>query len=132
MPSMNKVFLMGNLGTDPELKRTPNGSVICSMRMATQEKYKGKDGKLVEDVQWHRITTWGVTAENCAKYLKKGSGLLVEGVLKTRSYEKNGIKHYVTEVSALTVTFMNKDGQGRKGADAEQADELPVDDDAPF
>ncbi len=98
---INKVMIMGNLGADPDLKFAPSGKAICNLRIATTERWKDKStGKLEERTEWHRVTVWGDAAENCAKYLAKGRAVLVEGKNRTRMYEKDGVKHYVTEIHA--------------------------------
>ena len=71
---VNRVTLIGNLGQDPELRFTQNGTAVCNLRLATNESYKDKEGELVEKTEWHSIVTWGRLAEICAEYLKKSSG----------------------------------------------------------
>jgi len=113
MGSLNRVFLVGRLGKDPEA-RDVNGSMVCNFSVATSEKYK-KDGELVEVTEWHNIVTWNKTADNCNLYLKKGSQVLVEGGLKTRSWEdKEGVKKYATDVIARNVTFLDSKPAGTK------------------
>ena len=85
---LNKVMIIGRLGNDPELKYTPQGQAVCSMTLATDESYKGKDGNMVNQVEWHRIVLWRFLAENAGKYLKKGSQVYIEGKLQTRIWEK--------------------------------------------
>lgn len=103
MASYNKVTIMGNLGQDPELRRTQNDKAVCNFSVATTEKFNDK-----EETTWHSCVTWNATAENCAKYLSKGSGVLVEGKLQTKSWEKDGVKHYKTEILANNVQFTDK------------------------
>jgi len=85
MGSVNKVILVGNLGADPELKYTPSNRALCNLRIATTEVYKDKGGQRQEKTEWHRVTVWGETAENCSKYLAKGRSVYIEGRLQTRS-----------------------------------------------
>lgn len=121
MSSLNKVMLIGNLGADPELKHVGDNRAVCSLSLATNESYKGKDGARVEKVEWHRITVWGDQAESCAKYLSKGRSVYVEGRLQTRSYEKDGQKRYATDIVADRVTFLgggNDRGGSNTAADA--------------
>jgi single-strand DNA-binding protein len=107
MSSVNHVIIVGHLGADPELKYTTSSSkAVCNMRIATKNVYKDAKEQRHEDVEWHRIVAWGITAENCAKYLKKGSLAYVEGRLKTNTYEKNGQKMYSTDVVAEKVVFL--------------------------
>ena len=100
MGSVNKVILVGNLGADPELKYTPSSRPLCNLRIATTDVFKDKSGQRQERTEWHRVTVWGDTAENCNKYLSKGRSVYVEGRLQTRSYDKDGQKHYATDIVA--------------------------------
>ena len=118
MGSVNKVILIGNLGADPELKYTPSQRALCNLRIATTEVYKDKGGQRQEKTEWHRVTVWGDTAENCQKYLAKGRSVYVEGKLQTRSYEKDGQKHYATDVVADRVVFLGGGGGGGEGGAA--------------
>lgn len=105
---MNKAILLGNLGRDPELKYTQNQVPVCSFSIATTEKRKDQGGAWVDVTEWHKIVTWQKTAENCGKYLTKGSKVLVEGKIQTRKYEaKDGSDKYVTEIVAQTVQFLS-------------------------
>ncbi|HET6147207.1 MAG TPA: single-stranded DNA-binding protein [Polyangia bacterium] len=112
MGSVNKVILIGNLGADPELKYTPSSRALCNLRIATTEVYKDKGGQRQEKTEWHRVTVWGDQAENCSKYLSKGRSVYVEGRLQTRSYDKEGQKHYATDVVADRVVFLGSGGGG--------------------
>jgi single-strand DNA-binding protein len=114
MGSVNKVILVGNLGADPELKYTPSSRPLCNLRIATTEVYKDKSGQRQEKTEWHRVTVWGDTAENCNKYLSKGRSVYVEGRLQTRSYDKEGQKHYATDIVADRVVFLGSGG-GKEG-----------------
>jgi single-strand DNA-binding protein len=118
MGSVNKVILVGNLGADPELKYTPSNRPVCRLSVATNEVWKDKDGKKQERVEWHRVSVWGEPAENCAKFLTKGRMVYVEGRLQTRSWDdKEGKKHYSTEVVSERVVFLGGGGGG-EGAGA--------------
>jgi single-strand DNA-binding protein len=120
MGSVNKVILIGNLGADPELKYTPSQRPLCNLRIATTEVYKDKSGQRQEKTEWHRVTVWGDQAENCNKYLAKGRSVYVEGRLQTRSYDKDGQKHYATDVVADRVVFLGGGGgEGRGGGGGE-------------
>ena len=118
MASVNKVILIGNLGADPELKYTPSQRPLCNLRIATTEVFKDKGGQRQEKTEWHRVTVWGDTAENCDKYLAKGRSVYIEGKLQTRSYDKDGQKHYATDVVADKVVFLGS-GAGGGGAGGE-------------
>lgn len=103
---MNKVFIMGRLGADPEMRYTPNQTAVATLRVATTEAWT-RDGQRQEQTEWHRVIVWGRQAENCAKYLNKGRQVLVEGRLQTRAWDdKNGQKRYTTEVVANNVQFI--------------------------
>ena len=112
MGSINKVILIGNLGADPELKYTPSSRALCNLRIATTEVFKDKAGVKQERTEWHRVTVWGDQAENCSKYLAKGRSVYIEGKLQTRSYDKEGQKHYATDVVADRVVFLGGGGAG--------------------
>ena len=115
MGSVNKVILVGNLGADPELKYTPSSRALCNLRIATIEVFKDKGGQRQEKTEWHRVTVWGDQAENCSKYLAKGRSVYIEGRLQTRSYDKDGQKHYATDVVADRVVFLGSGGGGGAG-----------------
>jgi single-strand DNA-binding protein len=118
MGSVNKVILIGNLGADPELKYTPSNRALCNLRIATTDVFKDKGGQRQERTEWHRVTVWGDQAENCSKYLAKGRSVYVEGKLQTRTYDKEGQKHYATDVVADRVVFLGGGGGGGAGGDA--------------
>lgn len=103
---VNEVTLIGNLGRDPDLRFTQGGTAVCNLSVATSRKYKGADGQLVEETEWHRVTVWGKQAAACQEYLAKGRQVYVKGRLRTSSYEKDGEKRYSTEVVAVDVKFL--------------------------
>ena len=105
--SVNKVMLIGRLGQDPELKYTPQSQAVCTISLATDEGYKDQSGNQVDKTEWHRVVMWRKLAEIAGQYLKKGSLVYVEGKLSTRSYDKDGQKHYTTEVVADTMTMLS-------------------------
>jgi single-strand DNA-binding protein len=105
---MNRVILLGNLGADPELRYTTTGVAVLSLRLATNESYVDKNKEPQERTEWHTVVIWGPRAEGLARVLVKGSGVLVEGSLRTSSYEKEGQKRYRTEVHAREVCFTGK------------------------
>lgn len=115
MASVNKVILIGNLGADPETRYTQSGEAVCNFRIATTEKYKDKDGNPQEKTEWHKIVVWGKSAEACNTYLSKGKQVYVEGKLQTKEWEKDGVKHYSTEVTVNgfngQVIFLGGGGQ---------------------
>lgn len=101
---INKVMLLGNLGADAEVLTTAKGAV-CKMRLATNEKWKDKDGQKRENTEWHKVTLFGGGAEKLGPWLKKGQQVFVEGKLHTSSYEKEGQKRWSTEIIADQVRF---------------------------
>ena len=134
---MNKVLLVGNLTKDPELTTTTNGISVCRFSIAVSRRYVGASGE--RETDFINIVVWRGQAENCHKYLKKGSKCGIVGTLQTRSYDaQDGSKRYVTEVVADEVEFIstnrNQDGTSREDALAEDVTELkPIDDDSlPF
>ena len=110
MSGVNRVILIGRLGRDPELKFTPAGKAVTNFTMATSENWKDDSGERQERTEWHRIVIWGKLAEVAAKYLTKGSQVYIEGKLQTRDWEKDGQKHYTTEIIANNMTML--DGKG--------------------
>lgn len=111
---MNKVLLLGELGANPELRVTQGGLAVLKMRLATTEVYFDKDGVKQERTDWHRVAIFGKRGEALAKILVTGSRILVEGRLHTSSYEKDGVKHYSTEVIANDILFAG----GKRPGDA--------------
>lgn len=109
---MNKVILVGRLGSDPELKTVGNNQTVARLAVATSESWTGKDGQKQERTEWHRIVVWGKLAEICGKYLAKGRQVLIEGKIQTRSWEDNGTKKYATEIVASTVQFLGSNNSG--------------------
>jgi single-strand DNA-binding protein len=109
---LNKAMIYGNLTRDPELKALPSGMNVCSFSLVTNRVYNDRDGNRQEAVDYHNIVVFGKQADNCAKYLTKGSGTYVEGRLQTRSWDKDGQKQYRTEVVADRVQFGPKNSGG--------------------
>ena len=108
---VNKVILIGHLGSDPEMRYTANGTAMARFRLATSECYTDKNGTRQDNTEWHRVIVWGKLAEICSQYLSKGKLVFVEGRLRTTSYEKDGIKRYTTEIVARDMQML---GSGRK------------------
>lgn len=108
---VNKVILIGNLGSDPEVKYTPQGVPVATVSIATSESWTGKDGQKQEKTEWHRLTFWRKLAEIVGQYCRKGSMVYVEGKLQTRSWEDaNGQKKYMTEVVCHDMKMLDKAG----------------------
>ncbi|HET7792088.1 MAG TPA: single-stranded DNA-binding protein [Rhizobacter sp.] len=115
MASINKVILIGNLGRDPEVRYTPNGSAICNVTIATSRNWKDKNsGEKMEETEWHRVVFFDRLAEIAGEYLKKGRPVYVEGRLKTRKWtDKDGIEKYTTEIMADNMQLLGgRDGGG--------------------
>lgn len=108
---LNKAMVYGNLTRDPELKALPSGSQVCSFSLATNRTYNDKDGKKQEQVEYHNVIAFGKQAEVIAKYMTKGGAIYVEGRLQTQSWEKDGTKHYRTEIIVENFQFGAKSGQ---------------------
>jgi single-strand DNA-binding protein len=113
---LNKVMLIGHLGKDPELKYTPGGAAVATLSLATNESYKDKEGNQQEKTEWHRLVVWNKQAEIAAEYLKKGQQVFVEGKLQTRTWEKDGQKHYMTEILVFNFQMLGRKGEGGGGA----------------
>jgi single-strand DNA-binding protein len=105
---VNKVILIGNLGQDPELKYTGQGTAVCNMSLATNESYTDRDGEEVQNTEWHDVVAWGRMGEVCNEYLEKGSRVYFEGKLETNEWEdQDGNTRYSTQVKARNMTFLD-------------------------
>lgn len=114
MGSLNKIMLIGNLGKDPEVKHLDNGATVANFSIATSESYKDKNsGERIEQTEWHNIVLWRGLAEVAEKYLKKGDSVFVEGKSRTRSYDKNGVTVYTTEVICDQLTMLSTKGSNQ-------------------
>lgn len=159
---VNKVILLGNLGNDPEMKYTQGGMAIANISLATTYSRKDKDGNREDKTEWHRVKFFGKLAEIAGEYLKKGSQCYVEGRLEYGSYEKDGVKHYTTDIIGEDMQLIGsrpqQDGndsrergrertqqqrpaqqqqrpapaQQQRPAPAQQLSDVPFDDDIPF
>jgi len=119
MAGINKVILVGRLGADPVIRYTPDGTAVANFSIATSSKWKDKDsGRTKESVEWHRIVAWNKLAEICGEYLEKGRQVYVEGKLKTRSWTKDKITRYTTEIIANDVQFL---GRGKNNVENQPA-----------
>ena len=136
---LNKVMIIGRLGSDPEIRYTQAGQSICSLRVATDESYTDKDGNRVERTEWHSVVAFGKTADHCNQYLHKGSLVYVEGKLSTRKWQdQSGQDRYTTEIRAERVQFLEKRENGpqkpaqRKGRGNQQDTVMDDMDTIPF
>lgn len=116
MSGINKVILIGHLGKDPEVRTFENGTKKANFSLATTEYYKDKDGNRQEQTEWHNIVCWRNLAEIAEKYLTKGKLIYVEGKIKTRSWEDNGAKKYITEIEANTFTMLGQKSDDNRSA----------------
>ena len=104
---LNNVILCGNLGADPELKSMPSGDKVCELRLATSKKWTDKQGNKKEDTQWHNVSVFGNQAESCAKYLKKGRQVLVDGSIRySKKDMSDGSKRVFTSIVSRNVQFL--------------------------
>lgn len=136
MSGVNKVFLIGNLGKDPEYRHMEGGIMVAKFPLATTEYFKNKDGQRQDQTEWHNIVLWRGLAEAAERLqLRKGHMVFIEGKLRTRSWEKDGIKRYATEIIAENMTMLSKrDPVSNPGGD-ESHDVPPITDlggDLPF
>lgn len=115
---INKVTLYGNLTRDPELKALPSGQQVASLSLATNRSFTDKEGRKQENTEYHNVVAFGRQAEIIGQYFKKGRALLVEGRLQTRSWDKDGVKHYRTEIVIEQFQFGADSGAGSTQRDA--------------
>jgi len=127
MKALNRVQLIGNIGKEPEISYLPNGTAVAKLSIATTDSYKNKQEEWQETTEWHKVIVFGTLAQNVEKYLKKGSKVYIEGKLKTRSWEKDGVKHYATDIMGNEMLFL--DGKSDKKVEKKQEDD---DGDIPF
>ncbi len=125
MSGVNKVILVGRLGKDPEVRHLENGATVANFSLATSETYKDRQtGERREQTEWHNVVLWRGLAEVVEKYVKKGDMIYVEGKLRTRSWEKDGVTRYTTEVVGDNMTMLGGGGggssQGQAGEYASQ------------
>ncbi len=109
MASLNKVMIIGNVGSDPEMRFTPNGNPVTSFRVATNRVYTTADGERKEETEWFTVVAWGRLAEQCNQFLAKGRHVYTEGRLRTHTWEsQDGQRHYRFEIVANRVLFLDK------------------------
>ena len=138
--SFNKVIIVGNLGRDPELRYTPQGTPVCSFSMATNERRKDKSGEMQDHTTWFRITLWGRQAETAAQYLTKGKSVYIEGRLRVEEYiDRDGKPRHSLEVNATDMQFIGGGGRSEdamaakaSAGEPQAAPPEPADDDIPF
>ena len=115
---VNKVILLGNLGNDPDVKYTQGGMAIATLSLATTYSRKDKEGNFQEKTEWHRVKLFGKTAEVAGEYLKKGRQVYIEGRIEYGSYEKDGVKHYTTDIIGEDMQMLGGGaGRGESSSD---------------
>ena len=141
---LNQVNLIGNLGNDPEVKYTQGGMAIATLSLATTRSRKDKDGNYHDETSWHRVKLFGKTAEVASEYLKKGSSVYIGGRLEYGNYEKDGVKHYTTDIIGEDMQMLGGKSEAAPGSSRQPAqrrepaparpsfDDVPFDDDIPF
>jgi single-strand DNA-binding protein len=137
---INKVILIGRVGKDPEVRHLDNNLVTARFSLATDETYRNKDGEKTTQTEWHNIVAWRQVAEIAEKYVTKGKLLYIEGRIRSRSWEKDGVKHYSFEIEAETIRFLSSPSDGAskptEPPQIKQVDETPLPpapaDDLPF
>ena len=113
--SLNKVMLIGNVGSDPEVRSTASGTRLAKMSLATNRQWTNKDGSEQEKTEWHRLTVWGKLADVVERYVKKGDRLYVEGRIEYSESESDGQKKYWTDVNVLEMVMLGGQGGGAGG-----------------
>lgn len=122
MSSLNQVNLIGRAGGDPETRNLPNGDAVANLSLATSESWKDKtSGEKKEATEWHRLVFFGKLAEIVGKYVQKGGLIYVQGKLKTRKWEKDGVTHYTTEVHVNEMKMLGSKQDGQAGAGGGQS-----------
>lgn len=126
MVGLNRIMVIGNLGTDPEMRYTPNGNPVTSFRLATTRNYNTQDGERRQDTEWFTIVAWNQLAEQCNQYLAKGRRTYVEGRLHSHQWEgPDGQTRYRNEIVANQVLFLDRPGTGEPAADSAPAEGDP-------
>ena len=129
MVGLNKIMVIGNLGTDPDMRYTPNGHPVTSFRLATGRTYTTADGERREDTEWFTVVAWRQLAEQCNQYLTKGRRIYVEGRLKSDSWTgDDGQTRFRNEIVASSVLFLDSGMQPGVGSESETVEDKPVDD----
>ena len=138
--AVNKVILVGNLGRDPEMRHTQTGRPVANFTLATNERWRDKDGQQQERTEWHKIVVWDRLAEICTEYLTKGKQIYIEGRLQTREWEdREGNKRYTTEIVANQMQMLGRRDESAPSGPSEPSSEPDGpppgpsgDDDIPF
>ena len=118
---INRVIIIGNMGADPELRYTPSGDDVVNFTLATTESWKDKQGVKQSRTEWHKCTAFRKLAEIIGQYCRKGSKVYIEGKLRTRQWEQDGIKRYTTEISVDQLQMLDSRQDGQAPAPRQQA-----------
>ena len=137
MASLNRIMLIGNVGTDPEMRYTPSGVPVASFSLATSRFYNAPDGEKKQETEWFTVTTWRKQAESCNQFLNKGQRVYVEGRLRSRTWEgQDGQRRFRNEVIADRVLFLDKKAvaplPSEEGAPSEIPEDIIEPEDLPF
>jgi len=131
MPSLNDVTIIGHMGRDPEVRYTPSGAAVTAFSVATSENWKDKSGEWQEATEWHTIEVWGPAGERFAEKARKGDLASVKGMIKTDSWEKDGVKQYKTKIKAFKVLQLSGyDREPRQQAETHHKEQM--ENDLPF
>lgn len=132
MANLNKVMIIGNVGTDPEMRFTPNGSPVTSFRIATSRVYTSPEGERKQETEWFTVTAWNKLAESCNQFLTKGRRAYVEGRLRTRTWEgQDGQKRMRVEIMAERVLFLDRQAVAALTEES-KGEEIATEEDLPF
>lgn len=123
---VNKVILIGNLGSDPEMRYTPSGTAVATLSVATNRRWKDREGNQQDETEWHRVIVWAQSAEFCSNYLSKGTKVYVEGRLQTRKWQdQSGVDRYTTEIIANEIKSLSPRGSEAGGGGGYDEPPLP-------
>ena len=133
MASLNKVMLIGNLGTNPEIRTLPSGVKVATFNIATSESFTNKNGEKVEQTEWHRIELWDNLAEIGEKFLQKGDSVYIEGKLRTEKYtDANGIEKFIVKIRGNSMQMLGRKSEKAEVKNANAEVPAAVNDDLPF
>ena len=133
MASLNKVMLIGNLGTNPEIRTLQSGSKVATFNIATSENYTNKNGEKVEQTEWHRIELWDNLAEIGEKFLQKCDSVYIEGKLRTEKYtDANGIEKFIVKIRGNSMQMLGRKSEKAEIKNANTEVPAAVNDDLPF
>ncbi len=124
--SLNRATLIGNIGKDPELRKTPQGTSVCTIRLATTEIFKNRNGERQEVTDWHSVVLWDRLAEIAAELLRKSDKIFVEGKIRTRSFEKDGQKKHFTEIIANKMIILDRKNRDNEKVDLDEQKEETI------